>query len=125
MSDAATGLMWKQCAEGLSGAGCTTGSVEAFAWQQALQRGPDAVFAGFSDWRLPNKNELAPLVEQRCYDPAIDLSWFPNTLSTSFWSSSPYVTHPLNAWFVYFNSGHVSFAYKGYALPVRLVRGGQ
>jgi len=125
VSDAATGLMWKQCAEGLSGAGCATGGAEAFPWQQTLQRAMDAEFAGYSDWRLPNKNELASLMEQRCVDPAIDLRVFPNTPSTGFWSSSPGAGSPDYAWFVGFFNGAVSYTYKSYAGPVRLVRGGQ
>ncbi len=125
VTDAATGLIWKQCAEGLSGAGCTAGSLSTFNWQQALQRAADAVFAGSSLWRLPNKNELASLVEQRCYDPAINSRFFPNTPSSWFWSSSPNADSPSDAWSVYFSSGYVEYYYKYYAAYVRLVRGGQ
>jgi len=105
VSDAATGLIWKQCAEGLSGAGCVTGVAAAFNWQQALQRATDATFAGQTDWRLPNKNELESLVERRCYDPAINARFFPNTPSDWFWSSSPYTFELYNAWYVYFSNG--------------------
>lgn len=125
VSDGATGLTWKRCAEGLSGADCATGSAERLSWEQALQRGEDAEFAGFSDWRLPNKNELASLVEQRCFDPAIDLQSFPSTPSSWFWSSSPYAFHPDSAWIVHFYSGIVYGSHKYFASRVRLVRGGQ
>ena len=125
VTDAAIGLMWKQCAEGLSGAGCASGSAVLLTWQQALQRGTDAEFAGFSDWRLPNKNELASLVEQRCFDPAIDLGLFPSTPSTWFWSSSPNAYNPDGAWGADFGGGYVDLNPKYYAGPVRLVRGGQ
>ncbi len=125
VTDAATGLIWKQCAEGLSGTGCTVGNLSTFTWSQALQRAADAVFAGSSLWRLPNKNELASLVEQRCYDPAINSRFFPNTPSSWFWSSSPYANYPGYAWYVSFSNGYVDYHSKGYAGHVRLVRGGQ
>ena len=127
VTDSATGLTWQQCAEGLSGAGCATGSAASLTWGQALQRGMDAEFAGFSDWRVPNKNELASLVEERCYNPAINTSTFPNTPSNWFWPSSPYAYYPSNAWGVNFGYGYGYVGYDGnhHAYHVRLVRGGQ
>ena len=92
VTDLATGLIWKQCAEGLSGAGCTAGS---------------------SLWRLPNKNELASLIERRCYAPAINARFFPNTPSSWFWSSSPNAYDSDNAWFVDLSHGGVGDTGKG------------
>jgi len=125
VTDLATGLIWKQCAEGLSGAGCLSGSTMRFTWQQALQHAADAVFAGSSLWRLPNKKELASLVEQRCDDPAINTRYFPNTPSAWFWSSSPTAYSLNGAWDVAFFNGYVNYYPKGYFNAVRLVRGGQ
>lgn len=127
VTDRATGLIWKQCAEGLGGAGCTTGSAQSFTWQAALQHAEAAVFAGSSLWRLPNKNELASLVERRCFEPAINATFFPNTPSSEFWSSSPdaYVYSEHRAWFVGFDDGDVNDGSKRGTLYVRLVRGGQ
>lgn len=125
VTDVTTGLIWKQCAEGLSGVGCTTGSAETFTWQRALQRAEAAVFAGSSLWRLPNKNELASLVERRCYNPAINAAYFPNTPSSWFWSSSPSAHNPNYAWSVHFSYGDVFNSNKSNQLYVRLVRGGQ
>lgn len=125
VTDLATGLTWKQCAEGLSGTGCATGAPATFTWQAALQHAEAAVFAGRADWRPPNKNELASLVEPRCYDPAINLRWFPSTPSTWFWSSSPYAGYPGSAWSVDFYGGYVDGNFRGDADHVRLVRGGQ
>ena len=125
VSDSATGLRWKQCAEGLSGSGCATGTAATFIWQAALQRATDANFAGYTDWRLPNKNELESLVEQRCYGPAINGAHFPNTPADWFWSSSPYAYGSNGAWRVNFGYGYVYGYSKNYAMYVRLVRGGQ
>jgi hypothetical protein len=124
VTDRATGLIWKQCAEGLSGADCLTGGATTFTWQAALQRAADADFAGSSLWRLPNKKELASLVEQRCYAPAINSNFFPNTPSSWFWSSSPFAGYADRAWSVSFDYGYVSDS-KDNAAYVRLVRGGQ
>ena len=125
VTDKTTGLIWKQCAEGRSGADCLTGSATGFTWQQALQHAETAVFAGSSAWRLPNIKELASLVEQRCYLPAINSRFFPNTPSNWFWSSSPCAYDSHDAWNVGFTYGDDGDDDKGDANYVRLVRGGQ
>lgn len=125
VTDLATGLIWKQCAEGLSGPDCTTGSAQTFTWQAALQHAEAAVFADSSLWRLPNKKELFSLRERRCYNPAINTTFFPNTPSSYFWSSSPSANNSYYAWGVYFYYGSVYDYYKDSQRSVRLVRGGQ
>ncbi len=126
VSDAATGLRWKRCSEGQAWDGATcTGSATSHTWQAALQLADGAIYAGSSDWRLPNKNELESLVELRCYSPAINATFFPATPSSGFWSASPYANNSGYAWYVYFSNGGVSSHYKANALPVRLVRAGQ
>ncbi|MCI5117626.1 MAG: DUF1566 domain-containing protein [Candidatus Electrothrix sp. LOE1_4_5] len=126
ITDSKTGLMWKQCLEGVSGNLCDTGSPASFTWQEALQQ-PGVVnkaggFAGHTDWRLPNIRELVSLVEEQCYDPAINLNRFPNTPSSSVWSGSP---SPSAAWYVNFNSGGSNDGSRVNYSAVRLVRGGQ
>jgi hypothetical protein len=120
VTDLATGLIWKQCTEGLSGRDCTTGSPSTFTWQQALQHAADN-----SPWRLPNKNELASLVERRCYRPAINTNFFPNTPWNWFWSSSTYAYSLGSAWYVDFGYGQVDDFVKFASEYVRLVREGQ
>lgn len=123
VTDTGTGLMWKQCIEGLSGAGCATNSFFAFSWEAALKWANSATFAGYSDWRLPNVKELASLVEERCYMPAINATLFPNTPSTWHWTSSPNTY--VYTWIVHFEYGHVESINRAGNNPVRLVRGGQ
>jgi hypothetical protein len=90
VTDTATGLTWKRCSEGQSWDGATcAGSAMYHTWQQALQVADTASYAGQSDWRLPNAKELASIVEQACYSPAIDEAVFPATPSSYYWSSSP------------------------------------
>lgn len=123
--DNKTGLTWKQCVEGQSGAGCATGIPSAFTWGDALTQAAGSTFAGYADWRLPNLKELRSLAEVKCYGPAINLTVFPNTSSDYFWSSSPVVGSNPHARGIYFLYGYDEWYAKGGAYYIRLVRGGQ
>jgi len=122
VTDNQTGLIWKRCSEGQSGTDCSSGMAKLFTWQQALQQ---AQIQG-DGWRLPNIKELASIVELRCYIPAINLSIFPNTPGSSFWSSSPLSYSPYYAWYMSFSGGGANHNRRHYNNGfVRLVRGGQ
>jgi len=120
-----TGLMWKQCSEGLSGAGCATGAATVYSWQAALQRvqalNAGAGFAGFKDWRLPNQKELNSIVERQCINPSINATIFPATSSTLYWSASP-VSNGIST--IRFDIGSDVGTAATNNNPVRLVRGG-
>jgi hypothetical protein len=125
--DTRTGLTWKRCLEGQSGATCGLGSALYLNWGAALRRAEASAFAGYKDWRVPNGKELESLVEVQCYGPAINLSVFPNDPSTWMWASSPSAYGAYVAWYVYFGNGVSSDEYRNYNVgsAVRLVRGGQ
>ena len=124
--DKKTGLTWMRCNLGQVWDGVTcTGTAQPYTWQTALQIAQSTVFAGQSDWRLPNQKELQSLVENRCYAPAINLTAFPNEASGWAWSSSPAASSSSYAWVVGFGNGYDSYGNKGYSRAVRLVRGGQ
>ena len=127
VTDTRTGLMWKRCTEGLSGHGCQIGSAQFFDWAGALAHAEASTFANHTDWRLPNVKELASLVEECRWSPAINTNHFPNTPSSSFWSSSPYASASVGTWSVDFIMGGVgSGGFRGHNFNhVRLVRGGQ
>ncbi|NEX18481.1 MAG: hypothetical protein C1943_18250 [Halochromatium sp.] len=125
ISDANTGLMWAQCSAGQSGTDCGTGSADGMAWQQALSYAENATFAGYNDWRLPNRRELRSLVDYNTYGPAIDEAFFPATPSDWFWSASPFANYSDGAWYVNFSSGYDGSYYKYNPYRVRLVREGQ
>lgn len=127
VTDKYTGLMWKQCGEGWSGVTCATGAAVSVNWQDALKRVVTvnaSASLGYNDWRLPNRNELASLLERQCVNPAINATVFPGTLSQSYWSSSPYALNGTLAWFVDFNAGDVAPLPKTGFMNLRLVRGG-
>jgi hypothetical protein len=126
VTDSKTGLMWKQCLEGLSGADCATGTAINFTWQQALQK-PEIVndadgFAGYTDWRLPNIRELRSIVEEQCSSPAINVTRFPNTPSSDVWSGSPVAFKSESAWVVNFYDGISFVDDRNSNYAVRLVR---
>ena len=121
-----TGLMWMRCSLGqeLDGNTCKD-DASHFNWQNALKTADGFSFAGFNDWRLPNKNELESIVEERCHSPAINSSIFPFPSSTYldwYWSSSPYSSEPGNAWGVHFGPGSVYQDIVNAGGRVRLVR---
>jgi len=130
VTDNKTGLMWKKCVEGVTGSTCDSGSAGSFTWQQALAQ-PAIVnnaggFAGYSDWRLPNIKELTSIVEEQCYDPAINLNRFPNATSSYVWSGSPHALDSSYAWYVnFYHGGSDGGGHRNSSWFVRLVRGGQ
>lgn len=106
--DKRTGLMWKRCSEGVSGASCETGFPAANSWKDALTAATNnnsAVFAGYSDWRLPNIKELRSIVATNCFNPAINETAFPNTITVTYWSSSPIKPSNFTAFSINFNFG--------------------
>jgi len=124
-----TGLMWKQCSEGLSGGGCATGTATVHTWQAALQLAKNlnagGGFAGFTDWRLPNQKELNSIVETQCVTPSINAIIFPATVSNWYLSSSPFAGNATSAWNADFGAGGDLADAKSNSNYVRLVRGGQ
>ena len=92
---------------------------------------------GFTDWRLPTVVELTGIKDAgQPANPLIDSMWFPNTQSTTYWTSTvnSYVSAAGNT-VVTNNAARIVFFYDGYVFglgaarynvyPVRLVRGPQ
>lgn len=126
-----TGLMWMRCSLGQTwdGSACS-GTAGVYTWQQALRAAVDlnagGGYADHVDWRLPNKNELESIVEERCWSPAINAAVFPGTPANSwYWSSTPDAGNAGYAWNVYFGEGNVYTDGKGYSDHARLVRFGE
>ena len=107
VTDTKTGLVWQKTYE--------TGKT----WQAALDYCENLTYAGYSDWRLPDKNELASLVNYEKHNPASD---FPDMPSENFWSSSTSVYDTGRAWNVDFSLGTVRNYYKTVTSYVRCVR---
>lgn len=95
VSDSATGLIWQKS------------YASDKNWQDALSYCENLEYAGYTDWRLPNKNDLVSIVKYGKYNPASD---FPDMPSSYFWSSSTIAEINDYAWSVEFYSGFVSAA---------------
>ena len=117
VTDTVTGLMWqKETAPG------------TYTWQQALEYAENLTFPanGYTDWRLPNRNELQTLVDYSNYNPAIYPVFRPHTVSSYYWSSTTSADHASYALRVNFNSGFLAGRHKSAnSYYVRAVRSGQ
>jgi hypothetical protein len=80
---------------------------------------------GKNDWRMPSQFELLGIVKSGDTNPSIDTTYFPNTQSYSFWSSSFHANYSDLVLFVSFDKGCYScsdYSNKGNYKYVRLVR---
>jgi len=108
VTDTETGLVWQKSYVGDK------------TWEEALAYCESLTYSGYSDWRLPDKNELSSLVNYGKYHPAA--SDFPDMPSEYFWSSSTYIYGTNLAWLVDFDGGYVSSYNKTNSYYVRCVR---
>ena len=127
--DDTTNLEWQRCRLGTtldgSADGCPDDDIadnETYTWDKALEAAASNELKSASDWRLPNIKELASIVEEACYNPAINLELFPDTPSDWFWSSSPHTTSSSDAWSISFYFGSGSHNERDDLSYVRLVR---
>ena len=111
--DSNTGLYWQDNSD--SG---------TFVWQDTIEYCENLELNAYTDWRLPNINELASLIDDTKSSPAIPAT-FLNTNSSYYWSSTSLQSESTNAWGVGFNDGSVGHNSKGYSYYVRCVRAGQ
>jgi hypothetical protein len=103
--DNLTGLMWSRNAWNLT---------SPTSWSVSVLNPPTAFFAcGFSDWRLPNINELQSLVN---FEKSNNVDWlisqgffFLNVLPIRYWSSTSAADAPeSNAWFINMVDGFIA-----------------
>ncbi len=123
VSDSRSGLLWQGTLPttytGCSGNSSVAG--DTCTWAEAKTYCSGLWLAG-PGWRLPTKAELESIVDFNQYNPAIDLTAFPSTPASWFWSSSPWVGASGIAWFVYFRSGGSNNSSSTDAYRVRCVR---
>lgn len=93
-------------------------------WSSAKKYCRNLSLAGYSDWRLPNYNELLTIVDYDRFKPAIMPS-FKNVASEYYWSSSENVSDAKYAWLVLFGDGYTGNSSKSDEDFVRCVRGRQ
>jgi len=117
ITDNRTGLMWLKDANQYNGGAAQT-------WEAALSGCEGFTYAGYTDWRLPNVKELITIVRYEGSAPYINTTYFLNTQSNYYWTSTTYVPTTTYAMFVNFGSGSVNVSTKTNTYYVRPVRGG-
>ncbi|SJM94719.1 DUF1566 domain-containing protein [Crenothrix polyspora] len=143
VKDTKTGLMWMRCSLGQNwqGKSCT-GAATSYSWEQAMNSFKNVDYAGYTDWRVPTREELKTLVycssgkthavgektlnacDDNSVSPTIVTAAFPETPAW-FWSSSPYASSSSYAWYVFFGYGYDDWSYKYSDYQLRLVRNTQ
>jgi hypothetical protein len=117
VTDTNTSLMWRKATE-----------QQTYTWEQALAYVATLNsnrFAGYTDWRLPNRNELHSLLDYSRSNPAIDplLKMNTDTIPNGeYWSSTTNAKTAYFAWYVQFYQGGVTSNNKSQAHYVRPVR---
>ncbi len=92
ITDTKTKLTWRHCALGMSWNGQTcegqSVSYDFVNARIAIEELNAARDSNHSDWRLPTSEELASIVESRCFKPAINLDVFPYSPESGFWTAT-------------------------------------
>jgi hypothetical protein len=114
VTDTDTGLMWDQDTPD-----------NAMTWESALSTFENSTWAGYTDWRLPTIQELRSLVDYSRFNPVINITYFPDTAASCYWSSTTYANGTDVAWGMYFDYGGDYLNFKDGLYYVRAVRGGQ
>ena len=116
VTDSLTGLMWVR-----------SPSITPATWANALTSANNLSLCGFSDWRLPNVNELESLVNREVTNQAAFLNdqFFDDVRAFNYWSSSSYVGSTSVAWIVFMGEGDVEIGLKTSNFYVWPVRAGQ
>lgn len=80
---------------------------------------------GFSDWRVPSKNELFSVSDLRKHKtpPTMNMEYFPFAQAGEYWSINDYSFQHDAAWVWSFEFGHDRVDWKANAKFIRLVRG--
>jgi hypothetical protein len=87
-----------------------TPPAQTYVWSDAAAYCQALTLAGWSSgWRLPTVKELASIVDFRAGAPSIDSAAFPATSPTAFWSATPLVGAPTEAFVVYFDYGEIHY----------------
>ena len=114
VTDTGTGLTWQQ-----------QGPDSEMNWKGALAYCETLSLGGYTDWRLPSREELRSIVDYGKYDPAMDTEYFPDIRSSSYWSATTNAGSTSYAWYVYFSLGYGPSSTKSGSRYVRGVRSGQ
>lgn len=94
---------------------------DTYSYIQAIN---EQKFCGYSDWRLPTKNEILSIVslEKNTSAVTINSHYFPEALPSWYWTSLSNKNDPQYAWYVLFRNGITLNDLKENPKHIRLVR---
>lgn len=137
ISDTATGLMWEKFSDDGTNHDWDLAYTHVQAYSLKIAQLNSFAFAGYNDWRLPNRFELDTLVSLGASEPATPAAFNSGcqpgctvqtcscTPSECFWSSTTDHSPPEYAWLVKFGQGYSDSGTKlVVTCRVRGVRGG-
>ncbi len=126
VTDNNTGLIWQQKDDNNSYYWHeATGTEDEDYNPDTLNICGDLYLGGFDDWRLPTIKELTDIVNYGRHNPGIDTTYFPDTNSSDYWTSTAKANDSSYVWYVYFSDGNVYFSSKTKRKYVRCVRDGE
>jgi hypothetical protein len=112
VKDNKTGLIWEREPDTFHG-----------VWSDANPHCLEKTVGGRTGWRAPTVEELASLVDQSRYDPALPAGHpFSNVKSAVYWTATSSAKDPITAWHVSFLSGEVKTDQKSQTRRVWCVR---
>ncbi|NQZ89626.1 MAG: DUF1566 domain-containing protein [Colwellia sp.] len=90
-TDKVTGLMWSRCFAGMIWVNdkCEGDWLESNL-EESIKQANHSVYAGFTDWRIPNTNEILTIIEYSCY-PAVNddlIKFLPPTTHIQVWTNT-------------------------------------
>ena len=75
-------------------------------WQSAVEYCHNLSLGGYTDWKLPNYEELLSIVDYKRYDPAIVKTFTYVNTSNNYWTETKHIEQLSSAWIVYFYNGY-------------------
>jgi hypothetical protein len=123
VNDELTGLMWVRSPHSL------TGNSNATNWAPAVAFCTNLSYAGYTDWRLPNVNELLSLLDYSRFNYPLPADHpFTGIQYSYYWTSTLVHSIPSSAWYVTMTYGNTYFTGTDSSVGTRYwvwpVRGG-
>ena len=97
ITDTTSGLIWQKT------------YLSNKTWKEALDYCENLTYANYSDWRLPNLNELFSLINDDKFSPASDLT---NVAKQPYWTSTSSMTSINEALYINFYGGSIGASAK-------------
>jgi hypothetical protein len=122
VTDWKTGLMWQKRTNDIDDNEIINDN-DAVSWEDALHYCEQLVFAGYTDWHLPNVRELQSIVDYNYFDASVEQNFF-ESANKLYWTSTPRIhgTSYSYAWQIDFHKGITNYNKKTYHRFVRCVR---